>query len=155
MAETEVQESKMRILGFSRKDLMNYLTNTPKLEEDEFTTFRVPRKDADWEEKELVQVVLHPRSPERNILGTARIIHKEPKFFFFMPHGLFEGRVINDGDAKRDGFPSSHEMYVVMVKMHGEEAMEGQINKLTLTWVKKFTHKERTGKPLGGRHNKM
>lgn len=30
----------MRILGFSRKDWMNYLTGKPKLEEVEFTTFR-------------------------------------------------------------------------------------------------------------------
>ena len=126
----------MRILGFSRKDWMNYLTNTPKLKEKEFTTFRVPRKDRDWKRMEKVQVVLHPRSPKREILELAIIIEKAPKFFFYMPNGLFEERIITDVEAKRDGFPSSHLMYLAMVKMHGEEKAGGQLNKLTLRWMK-------------------
>ena len=126
----------MRVLGFSRKDWMNYLTNTPKLEETEFTTFRVPRKDKDWERLEKVQIVLHQRSKERDLLGVAMIIHKEPAFFFYMPNGLFIERIITDKEAKKDGFPSSHLMYLAMVKMHGREKAEGQFNKLTLKWLK-------------------
>lgn len=127
----------MRELGFSRKDWMNYLTGKPKLQEDHFFTFRLPRKDTDWKEKETVRVVYQPRSKDREVLGTAKIIFIEPKFFFCCPNGLFEERIINDRDAKRDGFRTSHEMYLTMVKMHGKEKCEGLFNKLSVRWIYK------------------
>jgi len=127
----------MRILGFSRKDWMNYLINKPKLEEGEFTTFRVPRKDEDWKRDEKVQVFYKPRSPNREFLGIARIRHNVPRFFFYMPDGLSEERVINDKEAKADGFPSSHLMFLEMVKIHGDEKASKQLNKLTLHWLSK------------------
>jgi len=161
----------MREFMVSRKDWMNYLTNTPKLQEPEFTTFRLPRKDKDWREKEIVLIVYKPRGKNREVLGTAKIITKEPKYFFYIPHGLFKERIINDKDAKRDGFQSSHEMYLAMIKMHGHEKIDGsflvtgpydgRINKLTLRWMKTGSSpRTRTGRPLGtgrligGRRNK-
>lgn len=161
----------MREMGFSRKDWMNYTTNTPKLQEGYFTSFRLPRKDEDWKEKEVVKIVCRPRSKNREVLGTAKIITKERKYFFYLPHGLFPGRIINDNDAKRDGFPSSHEMYLAMVKMHGRERIDGsylvtgpydgKINKLTLRWTKTNGSPKpcigrplNTGRAIGGRRNK-
>jgi len=127
----------MRELGFSRKDRMNYSTGKPKLQEESFITFRLPRKDRDWGEKETVRVVYQPRSKDREVLGTARIIFIEPKFFFYQPNGLFEEQVINERDAKRDGFHTSHEMYLAFVEMHGKEKCEGLFNKLSLRWIYK------------------
>lgn len=155
----------MREMGFSRKDWMNYLTLTPKLQEAYFTTFRLPRRDRDWKEKEIALIVYQPRSKKREVLEPAKIIIKEPKYFFYLPHGLFKERIINDNDAKRDGFQTSHEMYLTMVKMHGRERIDGsflitgpydgRINKLTLRWMKtNSSPKTHTGRPLGGRHNK-
>lgn len=155
----------MREMGFSRKDWMNYLTNTPKLQEDVFTTFRPPRRDTDWGKKEVVKIVYQPRGTSREVLGIAKIIIKEPKYFFYLPHGLFKERIINDKDAKRDGFQTSHEMYLAMVKMHGRERIDGsyfvtgpydgKINKLTLKWMNTNSFpKTHASRPLGGRHNK-
>lgn len=62
----------MRILGFSQK--WHKLNNGIL-----FTTFRFPRKDKDWEIEEVVQIVYKPRSKQREPLGIARIIRKEPK----------------------------------------------------------------------------
>ncbi|TET43145.1 MAG: hypothetical protein E3J66_02325 [Dehalococcoidia bacterium] len=161
----------MREMGFSRKDWMNYSTITPKFQEAEFTTFRLPRRDRDWKQKEIVKIVYQPRGKSREVLGTAKIIIKQPKYFFYSPHGLFKERIINDNDAKKDGFQSSHEMYLAMVKMHGRERIDGsflitgpydgKINKLTLRWMTHgnllFNHRGRpigTGRPIGGRRNK-
>jgi len=161
----------MREMGFSRKDWMNYTTNTPKLQEDEFTSFRLPRRDRDWKEKEIVKIVYQPRGKSREVLGSVKIVEKEPKYFFYLPHGLFKKRIINDKDAKKDGFQNSHEMYLAMVKMHGRERIDGsflitgpydgKINKLTLRWMHRgalpVNHRGRpigTGRPIGGRRNK-
>jgi len=58
----------VRILGFSKK--------WTKLNQDEFTTFRLPRKDKDWQLEEVVQVVFHPRHKDREVLSIAQIIEK-------------------------------------------------------------------------------
>jgi len=162
----------MREMGFSRKDWMNYSTLTPKLQEAEFTTFRLPRRDKDWKEKEVVKIVYQPRGKSREVLGVAKIIIKERKYFFYLPHGLYKERIINDNDAMRDGFQTSHEMYLAMVKMHGHERIDGsflvtgpydgRINKLTLRWVKpgelprvRIGRPVGTGRPVGGRRNKI
>lgn len=44
----------MRILGFSK--------HWAKLDNPEFTTFRFPRKDKDWQIGETVKIVIKPRS---------------------------------------------------------------------------------------------
>lgn len=156
----------MREMGFSRKDWMNYLTNTPKLEESFFTTYRFPRKDSDWEVRENVTIVYKPRTKDREVLGTARITWKAPKFFFYHPHGLFKERIITDEDARADGFRSSHEMYLAFVKMHGKEKIDGspilrgpydgKLNKLTLFWIKRADPPKRKYFPhVGGRRNQL
>ena len=60
----------MRIMGF-QKQWVNQLTGKPKLSEEEFTTFRWPRRDRDWEVGETVRVVMNPRTKERIPLGEA------------------------------------------------------------------------------------
>lgn len=50
----------MRIISFSRM--------WDKLQDDEFTTFRFPRKDKDWYKNEKVQVYYKNRSPHRQSL---------------------------------------------------------------------------------------
>ena len=61
----------MRIISFSKR--------WPKLLNQEFTTFRFPRKDRNWEVGERVQVYYKNRTPEREKLGEAEIINKEKR----------------------------------------------------------------------------
>lgn len=106
----------MRILGFSKK--------WPKLQQDTFTTFRYPRKDApqgrDWHLGETVKVVYHPRH-EAEYLGVARIIRKEPK----------QAQMITDEEAVADGFQEIGEMMDYLNPPRGYTV----INKLTLQWI--------------------
>lgn len=100
----------MRILGFSRR--------WPKLADPEFTTFRFPRRDKDWQQGESVQVVVKPRSKKREPLGVAVIAFKEPSFV----------RDITADEARRDGFLSIREMYHFLKEPHPLTP----INKLTI-----------------------
>ena len=115
----------MRIISFSKKWL--------KLEHSEFTTFRVPRKDSalgrDWHKDEVVQVYYHSRCPNREYLGTAKIIDKVP----------CEIGDITDSEAMADGFPGGwQEMINWLKSAHGSKLDLGMpINKLTLVWVDK------------------
>ncbi len=122
----------MRILGFSRKWLKLHL-ELPVDQRPEFGTWRLPRKDADrgrdWHPLEQVQIVYHPRSKDREILGTAIIAQKM--------HTVV-GSGISDEEAVADGFPGGfEEMQQWLVKTHettwGELALR-PINKLTLKW---------------------
>lgn len=70
----------MRILGFSRKDWINYLNGNWKREEEIFTTFRFTRRDRDWEVGELVQIVIKPRTKGREPLGIAKIVSKKVRW---------------------------------------------------------------------------
>lgn len=141
MDKNKTGKGKMREMGFT-KNHINQATNRPKLDEDKFTTFRVERKDTDWKIRETVTIVMHPRSKKKQILGIAKIINKEPKFFFYMPNRLFEERIITEEEAKRDGFASVHDMYMMMRRMHGPEKAEGKFNKLTLRWIERVTIKK-------------
>lgn len=123
----------MRILGFSKI--------WPKLTEGwEFTTFRMPRTDKDWHPKEVVQIVLKPRSKERVILGTAEIRKVETRQLprqminLALQHGV---PVITDSEAKVDGFADTREMYLWMLRSHGHDDrfMFCPLNKLSLKWV--------------------
>ncbi len=113
----------MRVIGFAKK--------WPKLQKPVHTTFRFPRKDSDrgqdWHEGEIVQEVYHARSNvDREILGVAEIIGKEPK------------RVceITWDEAIEDGFPNGNiEMFEWLMKSHRLNATaikDKMINKLTL-----------------------
>jgi len=115
----------VRILGFSKK--------WPKLQQEEFTTFRLPRRDRDWEEREQVQVVYRPRGKDREPLGTALIIKKETRHFF---DGQPGGKELSHKEAMDDGFISSGDMMLWMLKAHGDRVYSEPLNKLTLKWLK-------------------
>jgi hypothetical protein len=104
-----------------------------KLNYDEFTTWRFPRKDApkgrDWHIGEKVQCYYKNRSPKnRKYLFNAEIISKEPRRI------LLNG-CINIGiyEAKADGFIDDKAMFKFFVKEHGRTKVElDEINKFTL-----------------------
>ena len=112
----------MRILSFGKHWL--------KLDQHEFTTFRFPRKDKDWEDKELVQIVLQSRSKNRIVLGVAQIVSKERRVLF-SPFG------ISDEEAVADGFWNSIDMIDWLKKTYPRERIWlNPLNKLTLRWIK-------------------
>ncbi len=110
----------MRILGFSK--------HWDKLKQSEFTTFRVPRKDKDWQEGEVVQIVYRPRSKEREAMGIAQIISKKPKDFSKITHN----------EALADGFVSIIDMWNWLSKAHKGFMATNPINKLTLRRIKEM-----------------
>jgi hypothetical protein len=115
----------MRILGFSKK--------WDKLSLSSFTTFRVPRKDKDWQLGEQVQIVYKPRSEQRNLLGMAEIIGKEPKTFIG----------VTETEAMQDGFLSCLYMWLWLRKAHKGITMTDTINKLTLRWLNDTTRHQK------------
>lgn len=132
----------MRILGVSQK--------WPKLKKEIFTTFRFPRKDKDWQVEEIIQIVYKPRSKEREILGEARIIRKEPKdlnkrWSYYPSSGSSPNTpdMITPNEAKEDGFTGMHgggdieKMQQYFIDTYGySRCCKELINKLTLYWIK-------------------
>ena len=131
----------MRILGFNKK--WTKLNN-----EILFTTFRFPRKDKDWQVEEVVQIVYKPRSKEREPLGVARIIRKQPKDlnkrFRYYTGGWIEPNTpdtITPNEAEDDGFTGIHgggdleKMRQFFIDTYGYSKCKEPINKLTLYWV--------------------
>ena len=112
------QTDIMRVLGFSKM--------WPKLSNQTFTTFRFPRKDKrDWEIGEVVQVVFKPRSPEREILGSAEITCKQVVLI----------GDITDVEAQIDGFRCSADMFEWLYRTYRlPELALRWMNKLTLRW---------------------
>ncbi len=108
----------MRVLGFSKK--------WDKLKQPQFTTFRLPRKDADkgrdWAVGETVQIVYKPRSPQREVLGMATIISKDTRWL----------ARITFGEAVADGFDSYIDMVKWFTEVHGTSIGQHPLNKLTL-----------------------
>ena len=96
-----------------------------KLKQPKWTTFRVPRKDKDWQVGEQVQVVYKPRSKQRESLGVAEIISKESKTFI----------AVEEADAIADGFESCLDMWMWLKEAHKGIKMTAPINKLTLRWA--------------------
>lgn len=123
----------MRILGFSKR--------WAKLEQKEFSTFRFPRRDRDWQVGEVVQVVYKPRSKERELLGVAEIVGKEPRAMAW--HGDKTGLPkIHNEEAIADGFvgEGSKIAYFTMWEYlwdlyGGERLLNEPLNKMTLRWV--------------------
>ncbi len=120
----------MRILGFCKQ--------WRKFINLEFTTFRYPRKDSDkgrdWHVGERVQIVLHPRSKEREVLGTAEIIGKEirnidPAILLVIP-------CVTNDEAVADGFTDWADMRAWFRETYGKIASP-VMNKLTLIWIQK------------------
>lgn len=115
----------MRIISFSQR--------WPKLLNPEFTTFRFPRKDRDWEVGEIVQVYFKNRSPNREKLGEAEIITKEPRRTkCSIPNNI---PVVSDLEASADGFENFSDMYNWLVETYGGMRASFTINKLTLRWT--------------------
>jgi hypothetical protein len=110
----------MRILGFKEKWL--------KLEADEFTTFRRPRKDKDWQVGEVVQIVYRPRSKGREVLGRAIIVSKEGRSL--NGDGLFPRPTF--AEAIADGFDSIEAMLKFFQRTYGGGRPKQCLNKLTL-----------------------
>jgi len=121
----------MRILGFEKK--------WPKLQNDSFTTFRFPRRDNDWYVSELVQIVIKPRSKNREELGIARIVNKVPRII--LPPYKYDYRNITEAEAIADGFPDVKAMQEWMWDRYKGRLVEGPMNKLTLVWER---HKKAT-----------
>ena len=114
----------MRILSFSKK--------WQKLEKDIFTTFRFKRRDADWEVGEVVQVFYKTRTPERELLGTARITAKEPRWMLNILGSLRGIEAVSDKEAIEDGFESKRAMLNWLTSQHEGRIQEEPMNKLTL-----------------------
>lgn len=116
----------MRVLGFSRR--------WQKLSDPEFTTFRFPRKDRDWQVGEEAKVVFKPRRKGGGeLLGTAKIINKKATLI----------RLITEEEAIADGFHNTSEIWHWLKK----PPMYKEINKLTLGWIDwEQPHPEELGK---------
>jgi len=132
----------MRILGFSQM--------WPKLKEDQFTTYRFPRKDKDWQIEEVVQVVFKPRTKDRVILGIARIIRVTQKdinnqwSYYPSPSKPNTPDMITPWEAEEDGFEGQHgggdvdKMRKYFQDAHGYTRCDKEmINKLQLYWIER------------------
>ena len=112
----------MRIISFTKM--------WDKLKQPEFTTFRFPRKDKDWQEGETIQVFCRNRSPNREKLGEALIVGKESKI---------TGRPetdITDEEAIADGFTDARDMEQWLIQTYGiRRVAQESMNKLTLRWI--------------------
>lgn len=112
----------MRIISFSKM--------WEKLKQPEFTTFRFPRKDKDWQEGETVQVFFKNRSPNRKKLGEAVVLSKVSKIT-----GRPETDVTDD-EAIADGFTGVRDMEQWLISTYGiRKVVSGPMNKLTLRWL--------------------
>lgn len=142
----QAEGEEVRILGFNKK--------WAKLNNDIlFTTFRFPRKDKDWQIEEVAQIVYKPRSKEREVLGVARIIRKEPKdlnkrfSYFPLPSIPNTPDMITPNEAEYDGFTGMHgggdidKMRRFFYDTYGYTKCEERINKLTLYWIEKLEAK--------------
>ena len=109
----------MRIIGFSVK--------WHKLSQSVFTTFRLPRKDKDWSIGEQVQIVYHPRSKDREILGQAVIGNVEARSF-----DPAMASKITDAEAREDGFLNTADMRTWLEKAHGHFNASTVFHKITL-----------------------
>ena len=118
----------MRIMGFSRK--------WQKLSNPEFTTFRFKRRDKqDWQVGECVQIVYKPRSKEREKLGVAEIVKKEPRDMVLgRPHKY---PIATLDDVIADGFNHYWEMWDWLVETYPRQRIYNEpMNLLALRWVK-------------------
>ena len=127
----------MRIMGFQRQ-WVNQLTGKPKLSEEEFTTFRWPRRDRDWVVDETVQIVMNPRTKERIPQGEAIIVSKEPRTIINAnPNFYTETPHITDSEAQMDGFLLA--IYLIDFLIQGKPRhWIYPVNRLTLRWTRRY-----------------
>ena len=119
----------MRILSFQRINWPNHITGvSSKLQADEFTTWRWPRKDKDWHIGEEVTIVIRSRQKDRVVLGTAVIVNVE------MRHCID----ITDKEARADGFKEAFELVKHLIpdtnKYIDFKLGKDIVNKITLRW---------------------
>jgi hypothetical protein len=107
----------------------------PKLRYPSWPTFRFTRRDKDYYEGEIVQVVLHPRSPHRKVLGIAVIERKEVRRF---PGTQLDAPRITEAEALEDGFVGVYDMQYWFYKTHGLRVRREPLNKLTVVWKERF-----------------
>ena len=112
----------MRIMGFNKN--WEELYSGSKT----FTTIRFARKDKDWQVGELVQVVLKPRSKERQVLGIAEIVNKESRDLFRV--GLA------DYEMHTDGFENKKQLGDWLDKTYGRRWLDEPMNLMRLKWRK-------------------
>ena len=118
----------MRILSFNQR--------SPKLQQDEFSTFRFKRRDIDWAVGEVVQIVFKPWGKEREILGIAEIVGKEARRIF-PTRKLCHIPLLTEREAIRDGFIGWGDFALWLVKAYGHKRVwEEPMNKLLLRWIK-------------------
>ena len=113
----------MRIMSFAKK--------WGKLKQKEFTSFRFPRKDRDWQVGEVVQVFYKSHSPARVKLGIATIAKSELRKIA-TAHGEYRP---TETEAQADGFDNLFQMNAYFRETYGSRIFEEPINKLTLEWV--------------------
>lgn len=122
----QLRNIQLRVLGVSRK--------WPKLYHHRWTSFRFHRADFDYYTGEVVQVVLRPRSSDRQIIGIARIIRKEVRIVEGDPLVSWLP-VLTHKEAQKDGFPDKWEMILFLQNYYGEQRIRTEpMNKLTLEW---------------------
>lgn len=120
----------MRILGFGRK--------WPKLQQEEFTTFRYPRGDYDWYVGERVKIVIQPRRKGGGeFLGEAEIIGKDRREFDKEYSEMVKDDIplITEAEVIVDGFTSIEDMIAWLRKTYGRLDWMPRMNKLALKWV--------------------
>lgn len=125
----------MRILGFSEL--------RPKLQQDEFTTFRFRRRDNDWMVGERVETVYKPRSKERKILGQVEIVSSERRWVVNAEDAdmkyygdYFAVKVVTEAEAIADGFVDRAAMVTWVGNAHKLRNILEPMNKLTLRLIK-------------------
>ena len=124
----------MRILGFSKKWYKLHI-GVPIEQRPDFTTFRLKRRDRDWQINEQAQIVFKPRSKEREVLGIAEITSKEQRNVA-PDWGQVGLPMITNDEAIEDGFANWAEMFDWLGKAHGLHRLANEpINKLTLRWL--------------------
>lgn len=92
-----------------------------------FTTFRYQRRDKDYGVGEIVQIVIKPRSKDREYIGNAEIVAKQPILI----------SEISEDEAKTDGFIDFADMYKWLANTYGSDdrfISNQPMNKLTLKW---------------------
>lgn len=135
----------MRELGFS--------VLWPKLAKPTATTFRFKRKDADWNEGEMVKVVYKPRSKkDRSVMGIAEIVRRDWRWAIDRSMvtvvddtSVVEYRnalIVTDDEAKIDGFKDHKEMAEWMSKTYKGRNYQEPMSKLTIRWQQRWFNLE-------------
>lgn len=107
----------MRIMPFAKP--------WPKLTKPSFTTFRLQRRDKDWQLDERVHVVVHARTRHRMVMGDADIVRKEEVVL----------NQITEAEAVEDIFDNAEQMIEWLRRAHGSRLGQVPLHKLTLAYT--------------------